>query len=440
MTDLQDRLDSIQDQILALYEKNSQDLADHENFYLLNRREQAILYLARQKGTRLAMPLPSLAASKARARDAIEMSLLVGSLKKSQYGTEPWSLQEVSRERLAAPPANAFKKGGGPVQVQYGDDPDNVVEYTVWDWVYTQDENELWHKYPGGVDLDGIFFTDDDGEKMYFIRFSDESKRYGAPGKWSLLFDNNALAFVGSPRQSSPDTRSRASTTSSSTTSTPTASPSRLYRSRSRTRSWRSRSRTRSRSRSVTFSRSRSSSRSRGSTKNRRADSSSSPNLGRRRRSISPPDTRPCTRSQQTSSPSASGRGRSTGSRRLDPCTGSGPVAPEQVGSSRKTLQRRSSGRLGDLLQAARDPPGVVLCGPPNTLKCYRYQLKKSHASKFALISTTWKWTEANNITRVGGGGRITILFESEAQRAYFLKTVHLPRTITAYTVSFNGV
>lgn len=454
MTDLQDRLDSIQDQILDLYEKNSTDLSDHEKFYLLSRREHAILFLARQKGTKLSMPLPSLAASKSRARDAIEMSLLVGSLKNSPFGSETWSLQEVSRERLNAPPAQTFKKGGGPVQVQFGDNPENVMEYTVWDFVYYQDDNEQWFKASGGVDLDGIYYTDAADEKVYFISFSEEAEKFHTPGKWSLLFDNNALAFVGSPQQVSSETfgRERSSSTSSSTTSH-TASPSRTSRSsrsrRPRARSYRSRSRSRSRSGSRGTG-SFSSSRSRSSTPRRRpanrvsrGANSPSPDLRRRRVSTSPG---PHTRSQTPSPSLARGsatperRGRSVRPRGLDSGGGPQPLDPEQVGSSRKTVQRRASGRLGELLAEARDPPGIVLCGPPNTLKCYRYQLKKSHASKFKLISTTWKWTEASNITRVGGGGRIILLFDSEGQRAQFLKSVHLPKAITAYTVSFNGI
>lgn len=115
-------------------------------------------------------------------------------------------------------------------------------------------------------------------------------------------------------------------------------------------------------------------------------------------------------------------------------------VDPSQVASSRTSVPRRSGGRLDKLLAEARDPPGLALCGPPNSLKCLRYHLKKSHAARFRLISTTWRWTESDSITRVGGGGRIIVLFDSDSQRAAFLKAVHLPKTVTAYTVQFGGI
>uniref|UniRef100_A0AAU6S4X2 Regulatory protein E2 n=1 Tax=Plecotus austriacus papillomavirus 1 TaxID=3140011 RepID=A0AAU6S4X2_9PAPI len=432
MTELQARLDSIQEQILALYEKGSTDLNDHLQFYLLIRKEQALLFLARQKGVKVSMPLPSLAASKARARDAIEMSLLIQSLLQSPYGQEPWTLGEVSRERLLAPPAYAFKKNGGPVQVQFGDNPDNVEEYTAWDDLYYQDESNNWHKANGDISTEGLFYTDEEGHTVYYVDFQRESRKHGSTGKWSLLYDNNALAFVGSPG-------SRDSDSSESSTYTPGSRHSRS-RSRSHSRS-RSRSITRPRTRSRSRSPSRSLTRSR-SRSPRRGESPSPSNLRRRRQSgdKSPQDTAASTPATSPLRSAASrGRRRSERSPGVDSGGRPQPVAPEQVGASRTSVQRRSGSRLATLLREARDPPGLCIRGPANSVKCYRYTLKSKHAATFSFISTTWHWTESKDPTRVGDA-RMLILFENSQKRETFLRTVSMPRTMSAFPVSFGGL
>lgn len=445
MTDLQARLDSIQDRILTLYESNSTNLADHLQFYLLSRQEHALLYVARQKGIKLAMPLPALATSKARARESIEMSLLIESLLNSPFGNEAWTLPEVSRERLLAPPKYCFKKDGAPIQVQFGDDPDNVVEYTTWGWIYFQDTSDEWYKVPGKIDLDGLSYKDSDGDTVYYVSFKEEARKMGTPDKWSLLYDSNLLAFSGSPSSESSSSSSSSSSFERGRTKTRSSSrESRVWWGRPRSVSEsRSRSRTRSRSRSRRRTRSRSRSRTKSPTP--------PSNLQQRRRDQRQPSAGTTTTSsgpilrQNTAAQTQKGQKRTTTRRRSPGARGVRPgnrpsfVVPEQVGSSLKTVSSGPGGRLGQLLREARDPPGLCLRGPANTLKCYRYSLKKHHPTSCTAISTTWKWTDSGNTTRLGDG-RMLLLFDTAADRDIFLKTIHIPKTLSYYFVEFGGI
>ncbi|AHJ81399.1 putative E2 early protein [Eptesicus serotinus papillomavirus 3] len=443
MSELQNRLDYIQDQILELFEKQSTDLQDHEQFWLLTRKEQAILFLARQNNVRLSMPVPSLAASKARARHAIEMSLLIKSLSESVYGREAWTLQQVSRERLLVAPEYTFKKGGRPVTVMFDDNHDNTAEYTAWDSIYFQDADNEWHRSKGDVDMEGLFYRDNDGHKIYYIDFAREAARYGSTGKWSLLYNNNALASVDSPgyRDSSGESSTDSSPLSARSATRPTEDRGSPQGSRRRPRLWvrpRSRTRSRSLSRSSGRSRSRSRSRSRGATR-----ASIQPAAGTRSRSRSRTRSRSRPRSRGSpvspASPASLRGGRSPGSRRLGRSPRPRAVDPEQVGSSKRSVPAGPKRRLETLLQEARDPPGLLLTGPPNTLKCYRYSLKKNHSSLFSYISTTWHWTEAKGTKRVGNG-KMLIMFEDSERREWFQKIVSLPRTLSASKVSFAGL
>lgn len=369
------------------------------------------------------------------------MSLFIDSLKKSVYGEEPWSHHEVTRERLLAPPQYCFKRGPSSVQVQYGADPDNAVEYTAWDMIYYQDADNVWHKTGGEVSVEGLYYYEGE-DVVYYVDFEEESRKYGSAGNWSLLYNNHTLASVGSPGRDSESEHSVSSPESRK-------SPARArYGTRARSVS-RSRSRTRSRSRSSSISRRARSTRSRSRSTSREStpltETAAADIRRRRRRSES---TRSSSPTKDPASPSSTPRrgrpsplrvGGSSRARRLGPSTGPGPVAPEQVGSSKRSVPKRSGGRLETLVREARDPPGICVRGPPNALKCYRYTLKSKHSEKFSFVSTTWTWTVSENPTRVGDG-RMLVMFSSEQARRQFLETVPVPRTMSVFPVQFGGL
>ncbi|UBK24602.1 E2 [Eptesicus regulus papillomavirus] len=449
---LSSRLDSIQDQILSLYERDSDDLRDQIKFWELTRKENVLLHYARKQGLRTLsqQPVPSLASSESKAREAIEMTIVLTSLANSPYGREPWTMQECSRERLLAAPPYCMKKGGGPVQVMFDNDAENVVEHTSWDTIYYQDEDDQWRKVQGQVDLDGLFYTQEDGLKVYYVSFKDEANKYSQTGKWSLIYNNNLLASVDSSPGSSAGPLYTSSPhparhRRSSTDSTSSEAAQRYQRPQRQRKQGeqapqgtqkrvqlrgRSRSRSRSRRREV---------RSRSISLVSQASGSSSPTgFGRR-----PPKQPDSTRRRR--GVAGGGRGRSgrspSGSRQRSRSRSRRPEAPspEEVGSSREQPKGGSVGRLGRLLQEARDPPGICLRGPANTLKCLRYSLKSKHSSQFSLISTTWHWTESVSTARIGRA-RMLITFESEQQRSTFLTKVTLPKSVSYFLVNLGDV
>lgn len=426
---LSSRLESIQEKILNLYESQSDDIGDQIKYWDLTRQEQVLMHYARQNGHKslASVQLPSLAASESRAKSAIEMVLILRSLADSPYGREPWTMQQCSRERLLAPPAYCFKKNGGPVTVQFDDDPANAVEFTSWETIYYQNGDNEWHKVQGDVDIDGLFYVQDDGLRVDYVDFAQEAKRYSTTGKYSLLYNNNVVTSIDSQQaDSSPEGPLYSSSPRPGSRAAP----------RDTSPAPRPRSANRSRSRSP---------------QRKRRQTGQQPerdrNLDRGRRGSSAIHSRPLSllqeassgrlvrgRAQQHSAASAGKRGGGRGESRSP-----APPSPEEVGQIHTTTPRRSTGRLGRLLLEARDPPGICITGPPNNLKCTRYQLKKQHQNLFDLISTTWHWTESKGISRVGNA-RMLVTFKDTQQRDQFIKRVSLPKSLQFFLVSLGGV
>lgn len=442
---LASRLESTQERILELYENDSDNLNDHIEFWDLTKRENEILFVARREGLKSlgGVQVPSLAASENRAKGAIENVLLLRSLASSQFGSEKWTQQQVSRERLMASPPFTFKKGGQHLQVQFDNDPENEVEYTAWDFIYYM-ENERWYKASGQVDVDGLYYVDHDGLRIYYVEFQAEAKKYSTSGIWSLLYNNTLLKSVGSRQRSSTSSEGSVFHSTprpgahSSRDSSPSSSPRRQRVSR--------RSRSRRYSSSSTTSSQRSSPRWLGEPLEF-TQTSGEPRRGVRGESLLQVDAPGGRRSPRESTPPGSGgghRGRRSRSHSRSPLRGSGaagqaPPSASEVGAHKKTPGRGPSSRLGRLLQEARDPPGICVAGPPNILKCLRYTIKCKKAS-FKFISTTFSWTYSNSPQRFGTNGRIIILFDDNRQRQLFLETVSLPKSVSYYTVNFNGV
>ena len=87
---LRDRLYALQESLMESYESGSADLQSQINYWYLVRKEQALLYKARQDGHRSLglQPLPTLQVSEYRAKEAITMTLLLRSFAKSEYARE----------------------------------------------------------------------------------------------------------------------------------------------------------------------------------------------------------------------------------------------------------------------------------------------------------------------------------------------------------------
>lgn len=441
MDTLSDRFNALQENLMDIYESGRDDLETQIMHWQLLRQEQILFHYARKNGVmRLGyQPVPPLATSEAKAKDAIGMVILLESLQQSAYGKESWTLTQTSLETVRSLPANCFKKGPQNIEVMFDNDPENLMVYTAWSFIYYQTVDDTWNKVEGHVDYYGAYYFEGD-LKVYYIQFEGDAARFSKTGRWEVHVNKDTIfapvtssspaAGEGTDGAASVHTVSGSplargfSTTSVSTrkrtpprryrrkASSPTTTAARQKRQGEDTATRRSRST--SRGKQAT---------SRGGDRRRRRrersysrDTSSSPDRGRGGRSRGGPETR----SQSRSLSRSRSRSRSRGS------SSRGGVAPDAVGKSVRTVGRDHSGRLKRLLDEARDPPVIVLRGDANKLKCYRYRAKKKHGNLVKYYSTTWSWVGGSTNDRIGRS-RMLLAFQSNTERELFLKAMKLP-------------
>nr|AYA94096.1 MAG: E2 protein [Human papillomavirus] len=421
MEALSDRFSVLQEKLMDLYESGVEDLATQIQHWKLLRQEQVLFHYARKHGImRLGyQPVPSLASSESKAKDAIAMGLLLESLQNSKYANEPWTLVETSLETVRSPPVDCFKKGPKTVEVYFDGDPDNVMPYTVWSYIYYQTDEDTWEKVEGQVDYTGAYYME--GQfKTYYIKFETDAKRYGTTGTWEVHVNKDTVftpvtsstppvgdasnnpapgpVSTSVPNQRSPSTRRYGRKASSPTTTT------------SRRQKKRQREREETSGRRKSRSRSRSTEQRGGRGTHRSSSSGTSKSPKRGGSSGGGPLTRSRSRSRSRTRSSVTGGG----------------VAPDEVGATVRSLSGQHSGRLAQLLDAAKDPPVMLLRGNANTLKCYRYRFRKKHAGGFQYISTTWSWVGDASNDRIGRA-RMLISFHTEGERERCLQHMKLP-------------
>ncbi|ABR20505.1 E2 protein [Human papillomavirus 88] len=382
---LTERFVALQDAILNLIERGETDLRSQIQYWELVRKEQVILYYARKSGyNRLGLqPTPAPAVSEYNAKQAIHLQLMLKSLEKSKFAKEPWSLTDASAELVNTPPRDCFKKGGFTVTVYFDNDRENSFPYTQWEHIYYQDQNEQWHKVPGGVDHNGLYYDEENtNERVYFLLFEPESQKYGSSGQWTVHYKNTTVSAsaTSSSRRSSPistKTDFDATTAGNTTTSAPQRSPrKRLQEAVS-------------------------------STTSPPAHNLRSPGRGR-------------------------GEGeRTSGAKRRRTATdgntlGESVPSPSQVGSRHRAPERSGLSRLGRLQADAWDPPLIIIKGPANTLKCWRNRMKKNSSSNL-VCSSVWRWIDSTTHEN----SRMLVAFQNTAERTRFLNSVTLPKGTT---------
>lgn len=393
MESLAERFDALQENLLTLYEAGSSKIEDQILYWDIIRQENVLFYYARKKGLTTVgfQPVPTLTVSENKAKQAIMMSLQLKSLQQSEFGTESWTMQDTSFELFNAEPQNTFKKGAVTVDVFYDDDEDNYYPYTMWSYIYYQNGDGQWHKVKSNVDFEGLFYITDDDEKVYYVTFDKDAARFSRTGKWTVKYKNTILSSTSVTSTSSPawNPTSRASpntvgqetkqTSKRRQRSSPTSSPR-----RTRARAWQSDGDTHS--------------------------SSSSPG--------EPPKERRRRGREREQRESTAQRRRARES--------SFGVAPEEVGRRHRFVEGQNLTRLGRLQEEARDPPVLLLKGPANTLKCYRFRSKTKWRGLISRMSTVFSWV-GDGPERLGQP-RMLFAFESVQQRERFLNIAHLPK------------
>lgn len=343
------------------------------------------MYYGRREGYRNfgLQQLPTLQVSEYNAKLAISVLILLKSLARSKFRNEKWSLTETSSDLLLTPPRNTFKKSGYQVKVYYDNDPDNSYIYPNWDEIYYQDLSDEWHKVPGKVDHNGLYYDDVTGERVYFQIFSPDAERYGKTGQWTVEYKNTTISSVvtSSSKLSNVGVSSQPSVVSrqSSRCSSPEEGPSRRF-------------------------------------ENTCQEGSSSPSTtsalgsGRRKRQREP-------ESQQRGSDRTPRK-----RRRPDSST----ISPEEVGTRHQSLPRAGLSRLRRLEEEARDPDVLLVKGPANNLKCWRYRCHNKFGHLFDRVSSAFRWI--NGDASSGFSSRVLVTFVSKEQRQRFIATVPFPK------------
>ena len=151
---------------MNLYESEPHTLDEQIEVWENIRKQNILLFYGRKEGFKNfgLQPIPSLAVSEYKAKEAIQQVILLKSLKNSAYAREEWSLVDTSAELIHTPPRNTFKKQPYIVEVHYDNNPQNAFPYTNWDVLYVQDEHDNWFKTEGKVDVNGLFYEDLNGD------------------------------------------------------------------------------------------------------------------------------------------------------------------------------------------------------------------------------------------------------------------------------------
>ncbi|ATQ38306.1 E2 [Gammapapillomavirus 9] len=377
-TDLTNRLDALQNAISDLIEADPSDLDSMIKYYNLLRKQHVLEYYCKKEGySQLGLHhIPPSRVSEHNAKIAIKMGLILTSLAKSAYANETWTLRDTSADLYNSPPKNCFKKGGYTVEVWFDEKPENTFPYTNWSYIYYQDDQDMWHKVPGKTDYNGLYFEERSGDKTYFLLFVNDAERYGSTNRWIVNTNNEqfSLPVTSFARRSAGTTSAKgniAEDTTGDSTSNQTV---------------------------------------RGTKKQTTESSSSSPKgkpTLRRRRG-----------GERESAATTKRR------RRVSP-TGSGVPTASEVGRSHRSVARTNLSRLERLQAEARDPPILIVKGPANTLKCWRYRCNSKCAFPDIVISTVWHWvTENANLQE----SRITLAFKTNADRQRFIETTHFPK------------
>lgn len=375
------RFAALQERQMTLIEKESTDLVDHISYWDSVRKENVTGYYARKEGlTKLGLqPLPTLTVLEYKAKEAIKMSLLLTSLQKSQYGNEPWTLAEVSAEIVNTTPKNCFKKKPFTVTVLFDNDERNTFPYINWEFIYYQDDNNIWHKVHGQVDINGLYFTEVTGDIVYFVLFQPDAEKYGHKGQWSVRYKNETLFTSVTSSTSGPSSLEPAP--QRRTTAHP-VSPPKTSRKRKHP-----------------------------TDENSDGESPTSTSSGFRLR------RRGNKQGESTTRATSIRRRRGNG----------GGVSPEEVGSGSRTVPSQGLTRLGRLQAEARDPAVIVLQGCANSLKCFRNRVHIRHHSLYTDASTVFHWV-INEKEDKNENGRMLIAFDSTMQRDAFITNVNLPK------------
>lgn len=398
-----------------MYEEDNNDIDSQLKHWQLVRRQNAIFYFARRHGyQRLGLqPIPALVASEYNGKEAIALTLLLRSLKRSEFANERWTLSDTSVELVrATDPKNAFKKEPYIVEVWFDGEQANAFPYTNWKRIYLQKEDESWYVTEGLVDYNGLYVIDYRGDKAYFTLFSTDAPRYGNKDYWTVHYNNMTLYPPPSSSRQLPGSSDVVLIDSDSSDEATDAGPYEESRRPYTPQQPEEAVQRIGQDQAVT---------SEGSGVRRGQGE-------RRPQTRSPIKKAKADSTGQSGGPrgqgtGGGGRGGRGGGRQQQP-TGSAPSA-EEVGKRHRTVARGGLSKLERLQEEARDPPIILVQGQPNCLKCWRFRLKK-YCHLYQSASTVFRWLSSDGSSIPHS--RLLISFKTVTQRQIFLSNVTIPR------------
>ena len=370
---------------MNIIEESPTDLNSIIKYWQLTRKEYVTLYYARKENfTRLGLqPVPTLAVSEYKAKEAIQMQLLLTSLSHSHYASERWTLQDCSAELINTQPKNCFKKMGYTVDVWFDHDQSKAFPYTNWKHIYYQDAADQWHKVKGEVDENGMYYNELNGDRVYFTLFEADSAKYGVTREWTVHYENTTVVSSSSSNRRLGEQSQKPTDEPSTSGNTKAQSPKRR--------------RPEEVDRAV-------------ATSSTSPSSATSSNIrARRRRTEQGERTTPVSKRRRTTAQSPE---------RLAVPT------PSEVGTRHRLPPQQGLGRLRQLQAEAWDPYLLILKGPSNNLKCWRNKIK--HKNWFSNSSNVWRWL-GNGCTQ----SRMLLVFDTPLQRERFVMHVKLPKNTT---------
>nr|WDS49652.1 MAG: E2 protein [Neophocaena asiaeorientalis asiaeorientalis papillomavirus 3] len=371
------RLDALQDGQMDLLELDNGDIDTVESYVHLVRKESMLMCAAHAKGIKKlgVTAVPPKAICEEKAKKAIELHLLVCSLKASSFGRERWLLSELSTEMYYTPPCRTFKKNGHTVRTTFGSDAANCMEYACWTCIYYQTDSGTWCKSSSNVDSQGIYTTMD-GFKVYYVDFNKEAEKYASPGckvRWEGMNLTGSALVSSTSCCIQPPVPAPAGSPEEETDGRPPKK------------------------------------------RKRPADGPPRP-AGFH---LTPPSTptSPC-------APAGTGCADNYAARDT-----SKSLSVHITGNTTSDCQPDcgSSGGTGNHPLI----PALLITGGANQVKCFRWRLKRHHRSDYNRCSTTWTWVSSNSLEREGGH-RIFVSFFSSAQRKVFEDTVPLPSGVSS--------
>lgn len=476
------RLNALQEHQLELYEADSNDIKDQIDHWNTLRKEYVLHHFARKNSmTRLGLQtVMSLQASQEKAKEAIQMVLLLQSLEKTDYGKEPWTLTETSLEMYYCPPKYCFKKRGTTVQVTFDGDPQNTMHYTSWADIYYETDDG-WTKTVGLVDYLGCYYCEA-GARVYYVNFDEEAKRFSKNHEWQVRYKSCVFSSPSSvssttdspsrshiqpecrqlsqqpslPLDNSPASRGRERgfgdfiDINSNTTNTHRHTGARKGSKDERRQAtgrpasreaWGTETRRQGGGRGRGGRRGRGGERGRGRGQRRREEGSREARFEDvcRSRSTTPEryfggeaaassshGPRQAPAFNHTEGPNGAPREEEEerpgdpGPPVLSPQVILGAVHPDAVVAPRR--------RRHLVPEAACDIPVLIFRGGPNQLKCTRYRWRRNYSDLFSHISKTWSWVDGD---LPGNSARLLVAFNTNAARNRFLDIVPIPEGVT---------